>query len=152
MKPAVDLKLTWRSEVLDSGRVLLVHVDMEPAMVQAEVRALLMEAGARSPLKGFRPGRVQESALRRVHGKRVLAAARDGLVDRCSKVVLAEVAKKHGFELDRAPEPGGVCFSEEAGLHFELAILGLSLPASVSADPVGTVVDFRGSQIARSEA
>ena len=137
-----DLTVNWSTEILDSGRMLLVKATMKPDAVRDEVRRRFAEIAERAPPKGFRSGKVAESVLRRLHGKRVLAETRAELVAKASECAVAEAAKKHGFDQKKAPLPVSVRFSEEDGLSCEILVSGLLLAigASVSSD---SVVDLR---------
>lgn len=131
---------TWTTEVLDGGRMVLLKVTMDPAMVQAEVKALLTQAGRR-PMKGFRSGKIAESVLRRIHGRRVLEQTRNSLIAKSRDGSIKAAAEKHGFDPKKASRPpSNVKFSEEDGLVYEILVTGLSIP-SPSAAP-GVVVDL----------
>ena len=138
----MKLMATWTTTVLDSGRMLLIKVSMEPGMVRAEVKGLLDRIGSKAPPKGFRAGKVAESVLRRIHGKRVLSETRTDLVAKSYEAAVVEAAKKYGFDPKTAPAPTGVKFSEEAGLSYEVLVTGLSLSVATAGAP-DVVVDLR---------
>jgi FKBP-type peptidyl-prolyl cis-trans isomerase (trigger factor) len=135
--------LHWESERLDEGRMLLVRISMDAESIREEVAARLADLGRRAPPKGFRAGKVAETVLRRVYGKKVLDAVRNDLMTRSFQTVIAECAKQ-GVEARPGSQftPTNLVFSEEAGLKYEIIFTGLE-PKSGQSAPRGDTVDLR---------
>jgi len=137
-------ELSWRSERLDGGRMLLLKISLSASVVRDEILARLRELGAKSPPKGFRAGRVAESVLRRVHGKKVTEAARKDLLDRSYRIVFEEHTKK-GIRIKTTETPtiNNMIFSETEGLSYEILLTGLE-PSKEDRQIRSDIVDMRG--------
>jgi len=133
----------WTTERLDEGRMLLVRISMDAATVRREVAARLADLGRRAPPKGFRSGRVSESVLRKLHGKKVLHATRNDLMGASFDAVI-EQCRKQGIEVKGGGQitPSNIVFSETEGLKYEVLLAGLE-PQQTEKASRSDVVDLR---------
>lgn len=142
MSKSAELTMTWTTEVLDGGRMVLVRVSMSPEFVQAEVRRALNRISTSAPPRGFRAGHVPESVLRRIHGKGVLESVRRDLLAKTREAAAKAAGEKHGFDPKVMSAPKNVVFSEEKGLFYEAVVTGLALTGQTSDASAGAVVNL----------
>jgi len=116
---------------------------MNARSVREEVASRLADLGRRAPPKGFRSGKVSESVLRRLYGKKVLDSTRNDFMSWSFDAVIAE-CRKQGIEVKPGGEvtPSNIVFSETEGLKFEVLLAGLE-PQQTEKVSRGDVVDLR---------
>lgn len=140
-----ETTVNWTTTPLDGGRMLLIKVTVPPEGVRANVALRVANAARRSAPKGFRPGsRVAESAVRRIHGKKILLDCREELLAKSWRCAVLDEHKKRDFGLKNAGRATNVVFSEEQGLSFDVLVTGLTPPAEPEVTTtLGGVVDLR---------
>ncbi len=134
--PAKDapsgLHAKWDSSALQGGEMVLVSVSITPDLVKGEVAIALGDLQKKIVMRGFRPGKVPQALVRKVHGQAVLAGVQKRLFEDSYTAALPEAYKKHGIDPKSNPkiEVTRFEFSEEKGLSYEML---LKMPASTKA-------------------
>ena len=93
------------TETLSSGLKREYKVVVNAAELDKELNAKLAEVASRANIKGFRPGKVPVSHVKRIYGKSAMAEVVQKTIDDKSKEVLAERNLKPAYQPDvKLPE------------------------------------------------